>query len=142
MFFRGVSSVFPEILDKALRILEERAMRPGRGQHLFWFISAAYSLVQSKITPEHSDVCKLQATERVAKLYYKMLAFREDTSRPFRTSATGYGGSGSGSTIPSMTESPAVSQCYCSLYSLEPGMPNHGPTVCSVLVVVKVLLTA
>ncbi|KAF2811596.1 uncharacterized protein BDZ99DRAFT_414077 [Mytilinidion resinicola] len=81
-FSRTLTTLFVEAMDKALRILEERAMRPGRGFHMFWFVSAAFSLVQIRTNPELASIYKLQATDRVSKLYYRILAMQESLSRP------------------------------------------------------------
>jgi hypothetical protein len=65
------------MLEDAFKILEERSMRRGRGYHQFWYISVAFWLVQSKLDPENASKFKLQAMERVARLYHKALAHME-----------------------------------------------------------------
>ncbi|KAF2490610.1 hypothetical protein BU16DRAFT_566619 [Lophium mytilinum] len=81
-FSRTLTTLFVEAMDKSFRILEERAMRPGRGFHMFWFVSAAFSLVQIRTNPEQASTYELQATDRVSKLYYKVLAMQDNVSRP------------------------------------------------------------
>jgi hypothetical protein len=72
-------SLFHPSLSSALRIQEERAMRPGRGSHNHWYLSAAYSLVGIKLDPLHSEVFRREAADRVAKLLYKILSLQDST---------------------------------------------------------------
>lgn len=55
-------------------------MRRGRGLDQFWWVIAACSIVQTKLEPELEEEIKLQATERVAELYRRMLAYMETGS--------------------------------------------------------------
>lgn len=64
-------------MEKALRLQEERAMRPGRGSHMHWYLSAAYSLVSIKRDPVRVHVFRRQAVDRVAKLLYKILHLQD-----------------------------------------------------------------
>jgi hypothetical protein len=80
MFFNGMLSNFALILSDAFKLLEEKFMRLGRGYDHFWWVSAAYSIVQAKLEPELAEEIKLQATERVAELYRKKLAHIETNS--------------------------------------------------------------
>lgn len=64
------------MLEQAFEILEERAVRLGRDFKNFWFVSAASGLVQSKLAPEHAAFFRDQTTDRVAKLFHKILAFQ------------------------------------------------------------------
>lgn len=74
----SISATFPLTLDRAFALLSERALRPGRGFHQFWYVSAAACLVQIKLAPERAAFLKNQALERVTRLYHKVLAFREE----------------------------------------------------------------
>jgi hypothetical protein len=64
-------------MTKALRLQEERAMRPGRGSHKHWYLSAAYSLVSIQLDPPRVDVFKREAVDRVARLLYKILSLQD-----------------------------------------------------------------
>jgi hypothetical protein len=70
--------VFDDSQEKALRLQEERAMRPGRGNEYFWYVSAAVSLVGMQSHPAQSEKLKRLAGDRVAKLLYKELSLRDD----------------------------------------------------------------
>lgn len=69
---------FEDVIEKALRLLEERGLRPGRGIKQFWYISAARSIVQIEFQPSHTDILKRQATDRVSSFYYKTLSLQGD----------------------------------------------------------------
>jgi hypothetical protein len=73
IFFSGFLAGFQSMLDDTFKILEERCMRRGIGYHQFWYISAACSLVQTKLDPETAMTLRLLATERVYNLYRKGL---------------------------------------------------------------------
>jgi hypothetical protein len=77
MFFEGILTNFSSILNQAFKIFEEKCMRQEGGLYFYWHVSAAYGLVQSKLDHESSASSKLEATDRVAELYHKMLAFQE-----------------------------------------------------------------
>ena len=53
-------------------------MRLGEGRNHYWFISAASSFVQAKISPEFATAAKRQAVERVTRLFYGILTGQED----------------------------------------------------------------
>ncbi|KAJ4367111.1 hypothetical protein N0V83_007641 [Neocucurbitaria cava] len=69
---------FDQCLHKALRLQEERATRPGRGYHAFWFLSAAVGLVGIQFDPAQSDAVKVQTIDRGSRLLYKMLSLQDD----------------------------------------------------------------
>lgn len=75
---RLAKQVFDDNKEKALRLLEERAMRPGKGTEYFWYVSAAVSLVDTQFQPSHSVTLKKQAADRVAKLLHKSLSLLDD----------------------------------------------------------------
>ena len=66
-------------MEKALRLQEERSMRPGRGNHQFWYVSAAYSLVSTKLEPQRAEILQIQSTDRISKLYFKILGSQEES---------------------------------------------------------------
>jgi hypothetical protein len=72
-------ALFHPSISSALRLQEERAMRPGRGSHNHWYLSAAYSLVCIKLDPLRSEVFRREAADRVAKLLYKILSLQDST---------------------------------------------------------------
>ncbi|KAF2181687.1 hypothetical protein K469DRAFT_670795 [Zopfia rhizophila CBS 207.26] len=76
-------SIFEDIMEKALRLQEERSMRPGRGTHQYWYISAASSLVRMRVDPARATILKQQATDEISKLYYKILALQEDPGEEY-----------------------------------------------------------
>jgi len=49
-------------------------MRRGKGLHQFWYVSAAAALIESKLEPGRAGTAKIEATERVARLYHRYLA--------------------------------------------------------------------
>lgn len=67
-------------LETALRLQEERAMRPGRGYEHYWYISAALSLAEMQFQPAQADELARKAVDRVAKLLYKVLSLWDDPS--------------------------------------------------------------
>ncbi|KAH7116979.1 hypothetical protein B0J11DRAFT_106105 [Dendryphion nanum] len=83
IILRVVQAMFDDTMDKALALLEERCMRPGRGSHQYWYISAARSLVQIKLAPHRAELFKRQATDRVSRLLYKTLSLQDDPSEDF-----------------------------------------------------------
>ena len=72
-FFCGVMSNFSSMLEMALEILEEQSMRRGQYLRDYWYVSAACSFVEMNLDPERTATCKLQSTERVARLYKRIL---------------------------------------------------------------------
>ncbi|KAH5645189.1 hypothetical protein HBI51_111440 [Parastagonospora nodorum] len=75
---RLAKQIFDDNKEKALRLLEERAMRPGKGTEYFWYVSAAVSLVETQFQPSQSDSLKRQAADRVAKLLHKSLSVLDE----------------------------------------------------------------
>jgi hypothetical protein len=75
---RMAKQFFDECHEKALRLQEERAIRPGRGSEYFWYVSAAVSLVGMQFQPAQSELLKRQAVDRIAKLLYKVLSLQDD----------------------------------------------------------------
>ncbi|CAI6333785.1 unnamed protein product [Periconia digitata] len=75
-----VRSMFAQTMDIALRVVEERCLRPGRGNHKFWFLSAACSLaaMQWEEDPARREALEKSACERVCKVLYKILALRDE----------------------------------------------------------------
>lgn len=75
---RVARPIFEATSDSSLRLMEERSMRPGRGNHHYWLLSAATSLVNIQYYPEKRAVLELEATERVCSLLYRVLALQEE----------------------------------------------------------------
>lgn len=71
---------FDHCVHKALRLQEERAMRPGRGGQQHWYLSAVVALVGLQYDPSQHETMKNQAIGRVSRLLYKMLSLQEDPS--------------------------------------------------------------
>ncbi|KAF2854352.1 hypothetical protein T440DRAFT_273668 [Plenodomus tracheiphilus IPT5] len=71
-------ATFDNCLEKALRLRNELVIRLGRGGHAFWYLSAAYSLVSMRYNPLQSATFKLQAVDRVSKLFYTMLSLLDE----------------------------------------------------------------
>ncbi|KAF2652358.1 hypothetical protein K491DRAFT_51549 [Lophiostoma macrostomum CBS 122681] len=76
-------SVFEDTIEKALRLQEERALRPGRGNKQFWYISAACSIVRIQFDPTRADLHKRQAGDRVSRLLYKILSLQDDSNEDY-----------------------------------------------------------
>jgi hypothetical protein len=87
-FFSGVMANFPQMLNGAFKIMEERSMRRGRGLQQAWYVSVAWSLVEMKMDPERAPTIKAQATERVAALYRSILDSWEREVRPQKPLST------------------------------------------------------
>jgi hypothetical protein len=77
MFFQGVLMNLSSILDEAFKVLEEKCMRRGEGFQYYWHVSAAWGIVEWKLGRESFEAVKVQSTDRIAKLYHKVLAFQE-----------------------------------------------------------------
>jgi hypothetical protein len=75
---RVAKAIFEESMDKSFRLLEQRSLRPGRGDHHYWCLSAAYSLVNIQFEPGRAQALERQATDRVCKLEYKKLSLRDE----------------------------------------------------------------
>jgi hypothetical protein len=82
MIFQGVLINFSLILDEAFKVIEEKCMRRGEGFQYYWYVSATYGLVRLRQGQESFDAAKVQATDRIAKLYHKVLAFQEGPRKP------------------------------------------------------------
>lgn len=65
-------------MEKAFCLQEQRALRPGRGIHQYWFVSGAYSLSQVRRDPSQAIKIKEHALDRVSAVYYKILALQEN----------------------------------------------------------------
>lgn len=63
---------------KALALQEECATRLGRGAQAYWYLSAALGLVGLQYDPLQSTTMKLQAVDRISRLYYKMLSLLDE----------------------------------------------------------------
>lgn len=75
---------FEATTNAALKLLEERSMRPGRGSHHYWYLSAAISLVQiqfaeadGKGEPEKKKL-EREAGDRVCALLYRVMALQQE----------------------------------------------------------------
>lgn len=75
---RVAKSTFEDIKEKALRLLEERSLRPGRGNHQYWVLSAAVSLVSIQFDAQKAEALERTAVDRVCKLLYMTLALQDD----------------------------------------------------------------
>lgn len=80
---RIAKDVFGDAIEKAFRLQEERSMRPGRGNHQAWYVSAACSLVRIELEPEKAKGLKQQACDRVSRLLYKVLALQDDNNEEY-----------------------------------------------------------
>jgi hypothetical protein len=80
---RVAKTIFDESIDKAFRLLEQRSLRPGRGNHQYWYLSAACSLVRIQFDPGRAQALEKQATDRVCKLWYKILSLQEESSEEY-----------------------------------------------------------
>lgn len=70
--------IFESTRANALKLLEERSMRPGRGNHHYWYLSGAVSLVSIQYAPEQRLNLEEEAGGRVCNLLYRMLALQDD----------------------------------------------------------------
>jgi hypothetical protein len=77
MFFQGILINISLVLDEAFKNLEEKCTRRGEGFQYYWHVSAAWGLLEYKLGRQSFDVAKVQSTERIAKLYRKVLEFQE-----------------------------------------------------------------
>lgn len=80
---RVAHSLFDDTIEKAMRLQEERSVRPGRGNKQLWYVSAACSLVRIKFDPDRADTLKHQAGDRVSKILYKILSLQDDPSEHY-----------------------------------------------------------
>ncbi|KAF2680180.1 hypothetical protein K458DRAFT_445398 [Lentithecium fluviatile CBS 122367] len=78
LIIRIIRAIFERTMDKAYRVLEQRALRPGRGNHQYFYVSAAHSLAGTLFEPERAQALEKQATDRVCKLYYKILSLQDE----------------------------------------------------------------
>jgi hypothetical protein len=70
--------IFESTKVGALKLMEERSLRPGRGNHHYWYLSAAISLVSIQYAPEQRSYLEEEAGGRVCNLLYRMLALQDD----------------------------------------------------------------
>jgi hypothetical protein len=75
---RVAKSVFDEIMEDTFQLLEERSLRPGRGDHQYWYLSAACSLVSIQFEPQRTQLLEREACDRVCRLLYKVLSLQDD----------------------------------------------------------------
>ena len=68
-------------METALAMLEDKITRLGTGYTHYWYISAAYGLVQSKSSQGSPATQKQEAVDRLSRQYYKVLASQEDLSK-------------------------------------------------------------
>ncbi|KAI9737560.1 MAG: hypothetical protein M1834_009715 [Cirrosporium novae-zelandiae] len=80
LFLQNMVHSFSQTVEKVLAMLEDYVIRLGRGFSSYWFVSAAYSLAQSKSSVD-SNILRDQAMNRCTRLYYRILASQEDLSR-------------------------------------------------------------
>ncbi|PSN59846.1 hypothetical protein BS50DRAFT_220054 [Corynespora cassiicola Philippines] len=83
---RVAKTVFDSTMNQALRLQEERAMRPGRGSHQYWYVDSACSLVGIKFEPSRTDALRRQAVDRVSRLLYRILSLQDDPSENYLAS--------------------------------------------------------
>lgn len=83
LFHRSLSSSFPQLIEKALTVLEDKLIRIGEGYQHYWFTCAASGLTLSE-TGTSLQAARQQATERICRLYCKILASQE-TLPPIRS---------------------------------------------------------
>ncbi|RDW74978.1 hypothetical protein BP6252_06120 [Coleophoma cylindrospora] len=77
-----IRSTYSDTVEKALNLLEARAIRTGCGTQYLWYISAWNGFVKQRMRSEHSATLKEQVMDRVVRVYHKYMAFQD-------TSATG-----------------------------------------------------
>jgi hypothetical protein len=82
MFFQGILINISLTLDEAFKVLEEKCMRRGEGFQYYWHVSAAWGIVEWKLGRENFEAVKVQSTDRISKLYHKVLAFQERPRKP------------------------------------------------------------
>ncbi|KAF1953148.1 hypothetical protein CC80DRAFT_150507 [Byssothecium circinans] len=71
--------IFTTTIPPSFLLLEERSMRPGRGTHQYWFLSAACSLVSIQFEPAtRTKALERQACDRVCKLLYRVLSLQDE----------------------------------------------------------------
>jgi hypothetical protein len=75
-------------VEQALSLVQEGVMRIGQGFKEYWYLSAAFSVLQKR-NPIPSNISQEQAAvDRIASIYYRVLGSQEDlwaegaTSRP------------------------------------------------------------
>jgi hypothetical protein len=82
IFFQGILASFNEMLDDAFKVLEERCMRRWEGFQYYWHVIAACGLVQSRLGNESFEDVRVNAIDRIAKFYHRVLAFQEGPEIP------------------------------------------------------------
>jgi hypothetical protein len=81
LVLHSLSNSFFHYIQDALILLEEKITRLGTGYTHYWYISAAYGLIQLDKTPGNPTAQKQQAIDRVARQYFKVRASQEDLSK-------------------------------------------------------------
>jgi hypothetical protein len=76
LFLNSNTSI--QYVENALSMLQDRITRLGTGYTHYWYISAAYALLRSEMSPKQSTTQKQEAIDRVARQYYRVLASQED----------------------------------------------------------------
>ncbi|OCK76825.1 hypothetical protein K432DRAFT_428448 [Lepidopterella palustris CBS 459.81] len=77
-YFNSNSNAFIQYAENTLTLLGNRIARLATGQIQYWYISAACALIRSKMLPQESAAQRQQATDRVTRQYYVVLASQED----------------------------------------------------------------
>ena len=81
IFLHSLSNGFLHYIETALAMLEDKITRLGTGYTHYWYICAAYGLVQSNTSQGNPDIQKQKAVDRLSRQYYKVLASQEDLSK-------------------------------------------------------------
>ncbi|MCJ1471984.1 hypothetical protein MMC13_000628 [Lambiella insularis] len=90
LFLQSMRLSFSQLLEEAIAMLEAKVLRYGKEDISYWFIAAAYALVQSKNSSEETSTYVQSARDRIAKLYRNVLCLQEMPSRePIVYSGTG-----------------------------------------------------
>lgn len=87
---RFAKQIFDDTYETALRLQEERAMRPGRGMEFFWYVSAAVSLVGIQFKTTKAGALKRQAVDRISKLLYRVLALQDEPTEETLATEVGH----------------------------------------------------
>lgn len=74
----NLSNGFFHCVETALAMLEDKITHLGTGYTHYWYISAAYGLINSKASSGNGTGQEQQAIERVARQYFKVRASQED----------------------------------------------------------------
>ncbi|GME24061.1 uncharacterized protein LTHEOB_3385 [Neofusicoccum parvum] len=76
-FFQNHRVAIAELVEKAIVIIEEKAIRTGAGFGHMGHISAAYDLLITKVLPEEKDKVVKHNVERVMRLHRMMMSNQE-----------------------------------------------------------------